>query len=560
DASGAGGVLLRANGGNGGANNGNTPGIGGTASGGAINFSGGNGQNVINVADEGSFGGAGGGSPRGGSGGFGSPGNGAANRAGFSGVTPGGGGGGATGINAAAVGGNGGKGLVVVWSLSGTNGGDLAEFFVVEDGVEAGDVVAVGPNDTSYNSQGHLQKTAVLKKATPEDRVVGVVSTNPWQVMNHELFDQHSADVQPIALSGTAHAKVSTANGPIRKGDTLAPSDVPGVAVRADKAGLIIGSALEDFPSAASSTELGIATSTPQTGKVLMFVSTTYSTGSRTKAVLANYGVDMDSIPADVDTGRLLLAQMLSHKQEITASSTLSEIYTDRLMAGLEIISPRVLTDTLVVNAIEPVDKNITMKIAEGGKLIFIRAGPGQMSMTFGSTSPPTASTTPILTIDDIGNAIFSGAITIGSRDRPSGITLYDTVTGEPYCVKIAQGALVHIAGECIISELFGTSTPAVLPSAESPPPAEESSPTPVEETTSATEPAPTEESAPVVEEPVPAPPSEESPPAEEPPATEESSPPAVEETPPPEPAPASEPTPEPALLPPAEESPAPSA
>jgi hypothetical protein len=398
-----------------------------------------------------------------------------------------------------------------------------------------------------------LQKTAVLKKATPEDRAVGVVSTSPWQVMNPELNEQHPSDTQPIALSGTAMVKVSTANGHIKKGDLLTASSLPGVAVRTDKAGSIIGSALEDYPSTSTSTSESLlendsATSTPQ---ILMFISTTYSTGSRTKAVLANYGVDMDTIPAEVDRGRLLLAQLISTKKEITASSTLSEIYTDRVMAALEIISPRVLTETLVVNAIEPFDKNVTFKIAEGGKLVFIRAGPDQMSMTFG-TGPPTASSTPILVIDDLGNALFTGAITVGTKEKPSGITLYDTDTGEPYCVRIAQGALVHVAGACIIADWFGTSTstPAELPTAsevgpsppttevlleESVPPPEELPPAeeplieepspPPEEPALAEEPSPPPAESPLPEEPLleePSPPPEESPPLLE--ATEDQS------------------------------------
>ena len=332
----------------------------------------------------------------------------------------------------------------------------MAEFFVVEDGVGAGDVVGIGPNDISYNSSNGLQKTSVLKKATPEDRAVGVVSTNPFQVMNRELNDQRPSDTQPIAMSGTTLVKVSTANGPIKKGDLLAASNIPGVAVRTDKAGQIIGSALENYDGSETSTD-----------KILMFISTTYSTGARTNAVLSKYGVNPEDIPSTVDMGRLLLAQMLSHKQEITASSTLSEIYTDRIMAGLEVISPRVLTGTLVTDVIEPFDKNVTFKLTEGGKLIFIRAGPGQMSTSFGSIGPP-ATSTPILTIDDIGNAVFSGGITIGSRDRPNGITLYDTETKEPYCVKITKGALVNVPGECsLLTDLMATSTPSAQPSSE---------------------------------------------------------------------------------------------
>jgi hypothetical protein len=79
------------------------------------------------------------------------------------------------------------------------------------------------------------------------------------------------------------------------------------------------------------------------------------------------------------------------------------------LAAGLEIISPRILTNTLMVNSIEPAEKGIYL-----------------------------------------GNAFFSGGITVGSKDKPAGITLYDTETGEPFCMKITRGSLVNVPGECV--------------------------------------------------------------------------------------------------------------
>ncbi len=45
-------------------------------------------------------------------------------------------------------------------------------------------------------------------------------------------------------------------------------------------------------------------------------------------------------------------------------------------------------------------------------------------------------------------NVLVAG-LTIGSSEKPTGITLYDEVTGEPYCVKVANGRLKNLAGEC---------------------------------------------------------------------------------------------------------------
>jgi len=41
------------------------------------------------------------------------------------------------------------------------------------------------------------------------------------------------------------------------------------------------------------------------------------------------------------------------------------------------------------------------------------------------------------------------GNLTVGSSAKPMGITLYDQVTGQPYCLKVVNGMTVTAAGEC---------------------------------------------------------------------------------------------------------------
>ncbi len=53
---------------------------------------------------------------------------------------------------------------------------------------------------------------------------------------------------------------------------------------------------------------------------------------------------------------------------------------------------------------------------------------------------------------------VFVDNLTIGTAEKPSGITLYDEVTGEPYCLKVANGAMVSAAGIC--GSQTATSTP----------------------------------------------------------------------------------------------------
>jgi hypothetical protein len=60
---------------------------------------------------------------------------------------------------------------------------------------------------------------------------------------------------------------------------------------------------------------------------------------------------------------------------------------------------------------------------------------------------------------------VFVENLTIGTPAKPSGITLYDEVTGEPYCLKMRNGAMVSVAGDCANASV-ATSTPVTTPTA----------------------------------------------------------------------------------------------
>lgn len=83
-----------------------------------------------------------------------------------------------------------------------------------------------------------------LSKYPYDSSIVGVVSYNPAIVFESES----KADKKyPVVLNGTVKVNVSTVNGPLRKGDIVTSSSVPGVGQRADKAGYALGIALEDY-------------------------------------------------------------------------------------------------------------------------------------------------------------------------------------------------------------------------------------------------------------------------------------------------------------------------
>jgi len=112
---------------------------------------------------------------------------------------------------------------------------DFAERYYSPDKLESGDLVVI-----SQRGQIHVQRALDEKQM-----LVGIVSTKPGFVAGRPATSTY-----PIALMGRVPTKVSTVKGAIHAGDSLAPSTIPGVAVKATTPGPIIGQALQDFSGA----------------------------------------------------------------------------------------------------------------------------------------------------------------------------------------------------------------------------------------------------------------------------------------------------------------------
>jgi len=114
-----------------------------------------------------------------------------------------------------------------------TSGADLAERYTSQEELQKGEVVSIDPQNN------HGVKKA-LYQYQPD--VLGVVSTDPGFVAG-----AYTKDSYPIALIGRVPVKVSTENGMIRTGDSLSAASVPGHAMKARLAGRVIGKALESL-------------------------------------------------------------------------------------------------------------------------------------------------------------------------------------------------------------------------------------------------------------------------------------------------------------------------
>jgi hypothetical protein len=122
-------------------------------------------------------------------------------------------------------------------------GCDLAEYYKLQDPdseIEAGDIVIMSQDANT-----------IERSQTPYDRLVmGVVSTEPAVLIgNTEEVKNNKENFRPIALAGRVPVKVTTENGPIRKGDSIVTSSRPGYGMKCDDttkcAGAVLGKAME---------------------------------------------------------------------------------------------------------------------------------------------------------------------------------------------------------------------------------------------------------------------------------------------------------------------------
>jgi hypothetical protein len=126
-------------------------------------------------------------------------------------------------------------------------GADFAEMLPAQDGLEPGDVLAIGRD-------GRL----ALSNQPYQDSLAGVHSTKPALLGGA----QDGADLTgkiPLAVAGIVPVKVTDENGPIAPGDLLTSSSTPGRAMKASKlrvggvafypSGVILGKALEPLAS-----------------------------------------------------------------------------------------------------------------------------------------------------------------------------------------------------------------------------------------------------------------------------------------------------------------------
>lgn len=131
-----------------------------------------------------------------------------------------------------------------------TGGADLAEAFDVNGNTndfEPGDVLVISAD-----------KDRTVEKSTEpySTLVAGVYATKPGILLTEENIDSELTGKVPMGVVGVIPTKVCLEGGPIKRGDLLVTSSIPGVAMRANRAkvevGQVLGKALQEFDSAIS--------------------------------------------------------------------------------------------------------------------------------------------------------------------------------------------------------------------------------------------------------------------------------------------------------------------
>ena len=125
-------------------------------------------------------------------------------------------------------------------------GADYAESVSVRgkrDEYQPGDVLVIDPDS---------DRRFAVSTEPYSPRVAGVFSTRPGIVGSQHPLENNPEEV-PLAMVGIVPCRVSAENGPIRRGDLLVTSSIPGHVMRGtDRArmtGAIVGKALQNFDS-----------------------------------------------------------------------------------------------------------------------------------------------------------------------------------------------------------------------------------------------------------------------------------------------------------------------
>ena len=332
---------------------------------------------------------------------------------------------------------------------------DYAEYYPTEDDVGFGDIVAVGETSVEVNAGdglGNIDESANFKisklvKASNRQTIIGIISKNfgDFTALGEGMISPADRPL-PVALNGRVPVKVSNENGEIKAGDRIALSSLAGIGAKATTSGISVGIALGSFDGSNSTTSVLMSDGKSiKTGEVMVFVNLGYSR--------------LDSLAS------------------LAAATTTEALATNAWFVDQQSGKVNIgFLGNVNLNGNDII--NVGKILSAGGKWSIDEDG--------------TLIATRVITEEVIAQKLsVRDSLKIGTPEKPIGITIFDEATGEPYCIKVKEGAMVSAAGECGVanqseSQVNTSESMNNLP-VEEPSPAEE--PFPQEETPPAEEP-----------------------------------------------------------------------
>jgi hypothetical protein len=358
-----------------------------------------------------------------------------------------------------------GKIAAVAYLTGRTN--DLAEYFYSMETLSAGDIVSL---------RGGAQ---VGKAGTTSEAIIGVVSTNPGIALGAELAFPAGGSRHPIGLAGRIPVKLSTENGPIAVGDRIVLSSIAGIGMKEDpnKSGTVIGIALEPFDgtNALSAMTIEVQARSVPTGE------TTCGIVNSLTDKKAFGGNDSEGLTRAGGTNGTATVCNPVYK---TLAPDAGIAGTDNTTSGMTV---------KVGNAMIFLNLERKTLTVSGGSIDFTKTDLDLNNHSILNVKA-IASMNGKWSIDEEGNLLvesikakrgtFEESLEVGTDAKPNGITIYDTVTGAPYCMQVANGVMASIAGKCgsaSVENPIPTPTPPTdtPPPVDIPPPDPDLTPTP---------------------------------------------------------------------------------
>ncbi len=321
---------------------------------------------------------------------------------------------------------------------------DLAEHFYSSDYLLPGEIVS-----TKGNAE-------VGRASVGDNLVLGVVSTKPGFELSSELSGPVGSRSYPIGLAGRVPVRLSTENGEIAVGDKIALSSISGVGMKYDpkKGGTIIGIALENFDGRKA---MSIGTIEVNTQKEIVGTKCDTEVIQRDKSLSGGNGLE-DKISTLPDTATIencesieSLVSPLNSSAEVSSSSEGDQVKIGSALVFLG-IERHELT---VTNGNADVAQIFTGDISlENHNILNVKAIAGMGGVW-------SIDETGVLVVDTIKakHGIFEEDLKVGTSDKPTGITLYDEVTGNPYCLSLRNGEMKSTPGKCVAGTVAGAST-----------------------------------------------------------------------------------------------------